>query len=145
MSFEINDETDLAGIWFVDAGPTNGFDWLAQVFKQDGGKWEASYRFRYHAEQDPNDPKDPFEDNDEKSWYRLSAPNGGDDARAKLVTMMQEIARKLCAAADGRLDETLDIGKGYDNFIAMAKDKPYMHIKSEAASKLGGSKKVVEA
>ena len=141
MTFEIRDDTQIAGIWFMDAGAANGFDWLAHVYKQGPeGLWEFKYRFRYH---EPDDRKDPFNNNDRKTWMSGEAHGGTDEDRQKLIDMMREVSRKLTEVADGRLDEVLDVGTGVEALMAALKDKPWCHMQS--AVNLGGNNKVVEA
>lgn len=140
MTFEIRDDTEIAGLWFMCAGPTEKFDWLCQVYKQKGGNWEFLYRFRYHK---GDQTKDPFNDEDEKSWTRGGAQDGSDQSKKELVEAIQKIARVLEAASGGQLDETLDVGTGYKDLMAVMKSKPWAHMKS--AVDMGAAGKVAKA
>ncbi len=138
MTFEITEHTEIAGIWFMDAGLTEGFDWLCHVYKQEEGPWKFKYRFRYHK---PDPKKDPFNDDDRKSWTAGHAQGDSDEHKKKLVESVQEIARALETGTGGKLDETLDVGTGPEALMDFMKTKEWAHVKSSidlgAAQKVG--------
>lgn len=141
MSFDVRDDTEIAGLWFMDAGGTEKFDWLCQVYKQGSkGKWRFKYRFRYHR---PDPKKDPFNDDDEKSWTAGSALDGGDESKKKLVESVRSIACALEKASGGKLDETLDVGMGAEALMAVMKNKEWAHVKS--GIDMGSAGKVADA
>ena len=135
MTFEIHDNTEIAAIWFIDAAH-EGFDWMCSLVKQGNeGKWEFKYRFRYYK----GDPtKDPFTDDDEKSWTRGGAPDGTDEAKAELTVMLRLIATKLAEACGGEVDESLDLGFGMEALTKCFEDKPWAHM--QTGVDLGGNK-----
>ena len=83
MSIEIKDGTLFSCMWFVEG---KGFDWMAAVFKPEGGFWEASYRFRYY-----HDDK-AFHSDDEKFWYSLTTKSTDDKTEKELCKAMDMTA-----------------------------------------------------
>jgi hypothetical protein len=124
---DINEKTEVAGIWFIDAGPTQGFDWMCTLYRQEGEPWRFTYRFRYHH---PESGADPFKDKDEKSGATVSADGPEDEYKTKMLDFIQRLASTLSAGTGVEVDETLDVGVGAEALMAVLKDKPWAHIKS---------------
>lgn len=57
----------FAAFWFVNSADKSR-DWLAALWKDEGGDWCGAYRFRYY-----NDDK-LVDSSDEKSWYAITIP-----------------------------------------------------------------------
>jgi hypothetical protein len=129
MTIKVDENTRIAAVWFMDAGPSAGFDWLCVISQEKpGASWHATYRFRYHAESG-NDA------DDQKSWYAFAANDDSDDERARIVKVVRGMAQSLARMAGGELDETLDVG-GADEFIALMSSKPWGHVSSTMGAQM---------
>lgn len=64
---EVAEDGYYLGLWYL---PGHNSDWLACISRK-GDDWDLVYRFRYYA---PNETFDPFDGNDQKSWYRATLP-----------------------------------------------------------------------
>jgi hypothetical protein len=118
------------GIWF-SVHSSHSFDFMAQMLRSMG-KWRLVYRFRYY------NSGDPFDSDDEKSWYMLSAEDDSDESKQKMICttdqMMSEIQHppagmEAFEPCDFLL---LDAPTNSDELIKKFEeaDRPWLHMKT---------------
>ena len=71
---ELVDGDFVQCVWLADA---EGMDFLGCCYRHKG-RWFLRYRFRYHSPKS----RDPFDEHDEKNWYRAYVPEELADAAA---------------------------------------------------------------
>ena len=117
---EIDD--NLLAIWFVTMPPYN--DFFAGVSKPG----VLLYRFRYSKKEQP----DPFDERDEKHWYRVDGP------LEKLISTTSEMTQTMAKASGGERWELLRGSGTLEQFTAEFAQLPFAHMKIELdESKLG--------
>ncbi len=116
-------------IWVRGDGATH--DWLAHLIRRGGeqGPLYAEYRFRYY---DPANPgADPFESNDEKSWYALEVTDPR-TPEAKVIAALDDTWKVLGAAGFGDEAERVEIrSSDPDVIFAKLKKMKFMHVREE--------------
>lgn len=110
---EINE--DLLALWFVTMPPYN--DFFAGVSKPG----VLLYRFRYSKQDQP----DPFDERDEKHWYRVEGPV------EKLISSMSDLSQKIAESSGGERWELIRGSGTLDQFAAEFVQLPFTHAKIE--------------
>jgi len=111
---ELDDTVQV--MWFVFFPPHN--DFMAVVQRIDDTRGRLTYRFRY------SDSDEPFDDNDVKSWYRLTGPTDELISRMRMVTQ---------AMAEGAMVERWELERGtatLDQFTEQLMALPFIHTKN---------------
>jgi hypothetical protein len=83
------------------------------------------YRFRYSKKDQP----DPFDERDEKHWYRVEGPV------EKLISSMSDLSQKIATAAGGERWELIRGGGTVEQFTAEFTRLPFAHMKVELDDK----------
>ena len=102
MALDLSPGNEVHTIWFVGWGYG---DFMAYVFKRPGEPWIGEYRFRYHTAPTTGDP---FNEDDEKSFYTYHA-NNADDPPDPLVAMMEMVCSMTAQHYQADLFDTLEI------------------------------------
>ena len=93
-------DDDLIAIWFVTLPPYD--DFLAGVTKPG----VLRYRFRYSKEDQP----DPFDERDEKHWYKVEGPV------EKLIELTSQMTQMMADKAGGERWELIRGGGTLEQF-----------------------------
>lgn len=138
-------EGDSLGIWYLSL-PKDfvyddnhvGGDWVCHLgYEELNGKrtMVIRYRFRYYTK---NDTRDPFEDDDIKSWYSAQQKkdsNGEPYSEAYMIASTREMAKKMAEVAGSGLYENL-VGNDFDAFFKRFQDAPFAWVKQATKEQL---------
>lgn len=86
---DLSDIAYVVAFWFVDAGARHGQDFLACVYRDTSGQWQASYRFRY------SHSGAAFDERDTRNWYEIRPKTDDADPARTLTEAMDAAAEKL--------------------------------------------------
>jgi hypothetical protein len=124
MSFDLSEMEYLSGVWFV--GGQEG-DWMAMVYRNTGETdWRLTYRFRYNEGKQVGDP---FNDEDRKKWYELTAAPG-EGAEKKLVDCTNFVAQMTALRYNTTVD-FIDVRGEPALFVEKAGGRSWLHMSSE--------------
>ena len=116
---ELKETTQVRAFWFVAGGSR---DWMAVLLRQEGGCWEALYRFRYYKDDKMHDSED------DKSWYRISTdeapPEKQDGLSIDMERTLDMVADMTIREFNSQLHEKLIVnGNGLDAAEKLSKTK----------------------
>lgn len=83
MTIEVRDGGHYLAGWFISG---NDCDWLAAMYRLDGGPWRLVFRFRYYA-------NTGIDRDDEKSWSSYTAPLAERDKMLRAADAMANAMR----------------------------------------------------
>jgi hypothetical protein len=93
--FEFGETTYVDTIWFVGWDDT---DWMAALYKDTPtAPWRLTYRFRYHA------TEDPWDGADRKSTYELTSADGSDEKGTATRDGVDKVVAQMMEARGGHL------------------------------------------
>lgn len=103
----------------------NGEDWLARIYKRNGGPWELEYRFRYHVDDKA------FDSEDKKSHYHATAPDGSPEFLEKARESTRAILNLLAARYGDREPEIVELQCYNDDakFFFELTSRKWAHVK----------------
>ena len=117
------DET-VRAIWFIQVTPTQ--DFLQGVNEPKPGEYEMQCRFRYYVS------KDPWDEHDKKSWYRVVSTEGTLD---EFIAKCGEVANKLGDASGAKrreqFFELIRGGQSLELFMETFRNQGFVHSRTE--------------
>lgn len=116
----INEKT--IAIWFLPT--TEKQDFLGTLYRNDEGKLQFTYRFRYYDESD----KSPWSGKDEKHWYDLVAKDEN-KSEDEMFRDLKKMIEKLEILSGNKADEILMKGKTVEQFMDEMASKPWAHMR----------------
>lgn len=115
----------FACVWFV---PGDGFDFMGMLYQKHDASWEMCYLFRYYAR---TGSVDPFEGDDEKSWYLVKFKVGTKVPEME-ASMDEVIAKALGLTGLRRLKvEKVEVRGDASKFVEVMSKQSWAHMKFE--------------
>ncbi len=112
----------FAALWFVNAADKS-CDWLAALWKDKGGDWEAVYRFRYYRDDKAHGSED------QKSWYAVNIP--GDAPEGAAMRGLNVIAGMVAKEYGGEIHKVPLRSSDPMKCIEALKREPWFHMAEE--------------
>lgn len=122
---KFDDDTYVEAIWFVafDREGRND-DWMSVLSRQlPDGAWQIASRFRYST------GGDAWDNDDRKSGYGFTVPDGSDASRNKAIDALNEFFWALRRTTKIAIADRVFIKGGLDAFARKLRKKPWMHMR----------------
>jgi hypothetical protein len=116
MTMKLDENT--RGIWYCQTIPEYQ-DFLLTLNRLGEEHYEITYRFRYY------NSDDPFDEKDEKSWYR----GEGMGKEEEIISKINEMIRLVSSTADQGFTELLRGDRPFDDFMEEFMKQDFVHAK----------------